>query len=271
MPLTTLPTCPPHRLTNSRPGFGVSLQGLLAIIRRPVVGGALLAFLLGCAIGVMATLSVLELVLMNAFEHGVWEVSLSTAAGVAFYCLLEPMLPHMELPVKDTQPGESPAPEAAPGAPRSPAHASPSEDKGVAGLLQERARLLRLGMLMALTMTLHNLPEGFAVAFASFTSFGPVMALAVAIHNVPEGLIVAAPIFAATGQRWRAFSVALLSGLSEPLGALVALKFVKPFLTPLRLQYMLAGVGGISAWPAPAASTSVSLSQSNRSLASLTQ
>jgi ZIP family zinc transporter len=44
---------------------------------------------------------------------------------------------------------------------------------------------------MAVTMTLHNLPEGFAVAFASFTDFGPLMALAVALHNIPEGLIVA--------------------------------------------------------------------------------
>lgn len=68
---------------------------------------------------------------------------------------------------------------------------------------------------MAVTMTLHNLPEGFAVrslvllrvcasckltvvvqvAFASFTDFGPLMALAVALHNIPEGLIVAgAPV-----------------------------------------------------------------------------
>lgn len=41
-------------------------------------------------------------------------------------------------------------------------------------------------LLMAVTMTLHNLPEGFAVAFAAFTDFGPVMALAIAIHNIPE-------------------------------------------------------------------------------------
>lgn len=83
------------------------------------------------------------------------------------------------------------------------------------------------------------------------------VALAVGIHNVPEGLIVAAPIYAATGSRTRAFGVALLSGLSEPLGALFALLFVKPYLTPLRLQYMLACVGGIMTavcwlelWPA---------------------
>jgi ZIP family zinc transporter len=98
---------------------------------------------------------------------------------------------------------------------------------------------------MAVTMTLHNLPEGFAVAFASLTEFGPVMALAVAVHNIPEGLIVAAPIFAATGSRGKALVTALLSGLSEPVGAAIALTLVRPFLTPLRLQLMLAYVGGI--------------------------
>ena len=39
----------------------------------------------------------------------------------------------------------------------------------------------------------------------------------------------------------------VLQGLSEPLGALIALLFIKPFLTPLLLQYMLAFVGGIMA------------------------
>ena len=49
-----------------------------------------------------------------------------------------------------------------------------------------RSKLMRLGMLMAVTMTLHNLPEGFAVAFSSYTDVGVVMMLAVAVHNIPE-------------------------------------------------------------------------------------
>lgn len=101
----------------------------------------------------------------------------------------------------------------------------------------------RLGLLMAFTMTLHNMPEGLAVAFSSYTDFGEVMAVAIAMHNIPEGIIVAAPIFAATGSRSRALLIATLSGLSEPLGALAALVFVKPFLTPLRLQFSLALTG----------------------------
>eukprot|EP00887_Chlorella_sp_A99_P008107 scaffold12.g8107.t1 len=109
------------------------------------------------------------------------------------------------------------------------------------------AELLRLGLLMSVTMTLHNLPEGFAVCFSAFTDFGPVMALAIAVHNIPEGVIVAAPVFAATGSRWKAVGIATASGLSEPLGALLALLVVRPFLTHAMLQYILAFVGGIMA------------------------
>lgn len=73
------------------------------------------------------------------------------------------------------------------------------------------ASLIRLGTLMAVTMTLHNLPEGFAVAFSAFTPLGPIMALAIAAHNIPEGIIVAAPIYAATGSRWKAMGMATAS------------------------------------------------------------
>lgn len=121
---------------------------------------------------------------------------------------------------------------------------------GSASCAKERARLsaarmLRLGLLMAVTMTLHNLPEGFAVAFSAFTDFGPIMALAIALHNIPEGVIVAAPIYAATGSRWRAVGIATASGLSEPLGALVSLLLLQPFFTMERLHYLLAFVGGV--------------------------
>ena len=71
------------------------------------------------------------------------------------------------------------------------------------------------------------------------------MAFAIGMHNVPEGIIIAAPVYAATGSRPRAIALATASGLSEPVGALLALKFMKPYLTPERLDYLLAGTGGI--------------------------
>lgn len=115
-------------------------------------------------------------------------------------------------------------------------------------LAAHHAGLLRLGLVMALTMTLHNLPEGFAVAFSAKASdkTGILMAVAIALHNIPEGVVVAAPIFAATNSRWKALGAATASGLSEPLGAAMALLVFKPFVTSVqRLDYLLAFVGGI--------------------------
>lgn len=100
---------------------------------------------------------------------------------------------------------------------------------------------------MSLTMTLHNLPEGFAVAFSAMTNFGPIMALAIAVHNIPEGIIVAAPVYAATGSRWKALLMASLSGLSEPVGALIALSSVDTAISEPNLYLILAIVGGIMA------------------------
>jgi len=61
------------------------------IIKRP--GPALLSFLLGLAIGVMATLSVAEMFIRNALEHGALRVSASVAAGAAMYYFVQPFLP----------------------------------------------------------------------------------------------------------------------------------------------------------------------------------
>ena len=62
-------------------GLATAIGGILAVIRRPEAG--LLAFLLGTAIGVMATLSVLELMLKNAIDNGVWEARAVHCMSVA--------------------------------------------------------------------------------------------------------------------------------------------------------------------------------------------
>ena len=86
------------------------------------------------------------------------------------------------------------------------------------------AHLMRMGMLSAAAIALHNFPEGIATFVAALDNprVGASIAAAVAIHNIPEGIAVAVPVFYATGSRARAFAWSFLSGLSEPLGALVA-------------------------------------------------
>jgi ZIP family zinc transporter len=67
-----------------------------------------------------------------------------------------------------------------------------------------------------------------------------------ALHNIPEGLVIAAPLYAATGSKLKALGMTAASGLSEPVGALLALLVFKPFVTSLaQLDYVLAVTGGV--------------------------
>ncbi len=87
----------------------------------------------------------------------------------------------------------------------------------------DRSRLRRSGVVVALAVTAHNLPEGLATFVATLhdPAAGVTLAAAIALHNVPEGVAVAAPCFGTGGSRWRAVGTAGLSGLAEPLGALL--------------------------------------------------
>lgn len=109
------------------------------------------------------------------------------------------------------------------------------------------ARLLGSGMLLAVVVGLHNLPEGLAtfVSTLQSPSGGVVLAVAIALHNVPEGLAVAAPIYAATGSRPRALLWATLSGLAEPVGAVLGYLALRAVLAPEWLDLSLALVAGM--------------------------
>ncbi|MEE1652064.1 zinc transporter ZupT [Brachybacterium sp. J144] len=110
-----------------------------------------------------------------------------------------------------------------------------------------RARLLRTGTVTALALALHNVPEGFATFVAALQAPEiaiPVVA-AIALHNIPEGLAVAVPVRRATGSRSKAFWLATLSGLAEPVGALVGFLLLAPFLSGGAMGAILAGVAGV--------------------------
>lgn len=87
----------------------------------------------------------------------------------------------------------------------------------------EQKKLVKMGLSTALAIALHNFPEGLATFVAALDdpSVGAVLAVAIGIHNIPEGLCVALPIYYATGNRWKAFMWGCLSGLSEPVAALL--------------------------------------------------
>lgn len=74
---------------------------------------------------------------------------------------------------------------------------------------------------------------------------GIVIALAIALHNIPEGVAVAMPIYYATKSRARALWYSFIAGMAEPLGALVVFAFLYKYLDDSLLHYILATVAGI--------------------------
>lgn len=84
-------------------------------------------------------------------------------------------------------------------------------------------KLMRMGLFTALAIGIHNFPEGLATFLATLQDpkVGISIAIAIALHNIPEGISVSVPIYYATGNRKKAFLYSVLSGLSEPIGALI--------------------------------------------------
>src|SRR3989339_212084 len=107
--------------------------------------------------------------------------------------------------------------------------------------------LMRLGMMSAFAIAIHNFPEGIATFVTAMNdpNLGVSIAVAVAIHNIPEGIAVAIPIFYATRSKGRAFFLSLLSGLAEPLGAIVGYFLLSFLFTDSFVGVILAGVAGI--------------------------
>ena len=181
--------------------------------------------LLGFASGVMVAASVWSL-LIPAMEmetgSGKWAVlpaAIGFLMGMGFLLLIDELTPHL--------------------------HIGTNQPEGM------RSHLSRTAML-ALAVTIHNLPEGMAVGvvFAGADSgtsnislaSAVAVSLGIAIQNVPEGAIISMPMRAAGNGRWRSFLIGSLSGAVEPLGA-VAVLMLASMLTPAR-PYLLTFAAG---------------------------
>jgi len=107
--------------------------------------------------------------------------------------------------------------------------------------------LMRMGVFTALAIAVHNFPEGLAtfVSALSEPSVAIPIFVAIALHNIPEGIAVSVPIYQATGSKKKAFLYSFLSGLSEPIGALVGYLVLMPFLNDLIFGIIFAFVAGI--------------------------
>ena len=193
----------------------------------------LLTFALGASAGVMVYISFMELMpaatrLLGGAEAGKWPLILAFFGGMALACIIDRLIP------EDENPHE--------------VHDAAELDRvQTTGQFAGRESVRRGAFLFAIAIAVHNFPEGMATVAAAFdntdTAFS--VALAVAVHNIPEGIAVAIPLLYATGNRGRAFRLATLTGLAEPLGAIICLLILLPFMSSALLAALFAIVSGI--------------------------
>ena len=107
--------------------------------------------------------------------------------------------------------------------------------------------LYKLGILNMLALILHNFPEGIATFMSSYKNMelGIKLAIAIAFHNIPEGISIAVPIYYATNSKKNAILKTFLSGIAEPIGAIIAYIFLSKYITDTLISIILLLVGGI--------------------------
>ena len=192
-----------------------------------------LSVALGFSAGVMIYVSLVEIfykgkVALQAAlgdKAGYWVTVAAFFGGIVFIGLIDKLIPAYENPheLKDY---ESP-------------HLTGAEFKSPA--------LMRTGLFVALAIAIHNFPEGLATFIAALQqpALGLSIAVAIAIHNIPEGISVSVPIYYATGSKKKAFVYSFLSGLAEPVGALVGYFILRNFINDLVFGILFAVVAGI--------------------------
>lgn len=129
-----------------------------------------------------------------------------------------------------------------------PAEENPHEVKTVeVGKNVKNKKLMRMGLMTALAIAIHNFPEGLATFVSALQD--PAIAIpivaAIAIHNIPEGIAVSVPIYQSTGSKIKAFRYSFLSGLAEPVGALVGWLILMPVMNDVVFGIIFAVVAGI--------------------------
>ena len=184
---------------------------------------------------------------------GHWFNVLSFFGGIALIAIIDALIPHAENPHEIHSKKET-APLHDPNAPIPDLTHQHDDCTPVAHHHHNNSKLMRMGLFTALAIAIHNFPEGLATFLAALhdPSLGIPIAIAIALHNIPEGISVSVPIFYATGNRKKAFIYSLLSGLAEPVGAIIAYMALRLFVggdsgvvPPQVMGILFGGVAGI--------------------------
>jgi ZIP family zinc transporter len=179
-------------------GMATGIGGIIALVVGRI-SDRIAAFSMGFASGVMLLVSFVDLFLQGSPLLAPSMLIISFSLGAIMMIILDLAIPHIELTTKMRN--------------------------------GKNARMRRAGVLIAVGITLHNFPEGFVVSagYSYVPTLGVVIAIAIMLHNIPEGIATAIPLSQGTMKKPKIAALTFLSGLAEPLGALVgaiALSFV---------------------------------------------
>jgi ZIP family zinc transporter len=194
-------------------GAATGIGGLLVLMLRRV-SDRVVSFSMGFASGVMLLVAFNNLFLeaQQLITHSLLIVTFSL--GVLIIGALDLILPHIELTAK--------------------------ENSG-------KTHIYRAGVLIVIGITLHNFPEGFSVAagYTYLPRLGMIIAIAIMLHNIPEGIATAVPLSVAGIKRLRIGVITFLSGLAEPVGALIGAAALSIVATPIAIGSSLAFAAGV--------------------------
>lgn len=128
-----------------------------------------------------------------------------------------------------------------------PKDINPNEQEGQPDKKSSRRRLLHSGLFIGAALCLHNFPEGFLVFMNALENpgTGVAVAIALAIHNIPEGIAVGAPVYAATRNRLKTIGLTALTGVAEPIGAVLGFLLLSQFLAGATLGWVFGVVAGM--------------------------
>ncbi len=212
-------------------GLSTGIGSALAFFTRRT-NTKFLSLSLGFSAGVMIYVSLIEIFFkakdaLTAYMgevQGYWFTVLAFFGGILFIGIIDKFIPTFE---------------------------NPHEVRGVEEMDEahrdKTKKLMRMGVFTALAITIHNFPEGLATFMAAMgdPSLGIAIAVAIAIHNIPEGIAVSVPIYYATGNKKKAFLYSFLSGLAEPVGAILGYLVLRTFINDFLFGILFAGVAGI--------------------------
>ncbi len=210
----------PAFLLTSFAGLCTGIGSLIAyFIQKPKA--SYLSFSLGFSSGAMLYISFMELLPVALQTANRFWVVAAFFIGILFIYLIDSLIPEVENPHHFKEPSEEVA--------------------------TETRHLKRAGIFIAVAVGIHNFPEGLVTFVSTLNNvkIGVIVASAIAIHNVIEGITVSVPLFYATGNRNKAFLYSFLSGLIEPLGAILGFLILGPFLTPALMAVLPAFIAGI--------------------------